>query len=163
MIIGIDNGKSGAIALLSEIGGVPPGAIWPMPLLPDGSRVDSRELRRMLQFIGPREEMRVVLEDCPQHLKQASALRSMATTTGLILGVLESLDLSPVVIMPHVWQKDILGKVPKGQTKPAALAAAESIWPGHDWRRTPASRTPCPDFIDAALIAEWGRRNPTRK
>jgi hypothetical protein len=52
----------------------------------------------------------------------------------------------------------MLGNVEKGQTKPAALSKARQLWPGETWLATARSSKPHEGLIDAALIAEWARR-----
>jgi hypothetical protein len=45
-----------------------------------------------------------------------------------------------------------------GETKPRALEVASRTWPEEDWLATPRSSKPHEGLIDAALIAEYGRR-----
>ena len=63
--------------------------------------------------------------------------------------------------MARKWQKEFFSK-PKGMTekfdtKAAALSAADKIFPDTDWTRTPRSKKAFDGFVDAALIAEYGR------
>jgi hypothetical protein len=46
----------------------------------------------------------------------------------------------------------------KFDTKLSALKVAQELWPQQDWRRTPRSKKPFDGFVDATLIAEYGRR-----
>jgi hypothetical protein len=60
------------------------------------------------------------------------------------------------------WQRQFFTK-PKGMkskfdTKLSALKVAQELWPQQDWRRTPRSKKPFDGFVDATLIAEYGRR-----
>lgn len=58
---------------------------------------------------------------------------------------------------PQQWQRDML--IPgKGDTKQRALVTAQRLWPGRDWRASERCRKPHEGIVDAALIAEWGRR-----
>ncbi len=184
MIIGIDNGLSGAIAVLSEVQGLPPVALHSMPVMrvpiwhrsrsrekasgakargkvkpEEVSEIDAAALKLILGSLTPRGETIVVFEDCPDHGDTVATMRSMAATAGKIMAVLELLGLAPKTyrIQSHTWQGAMLGKVPRGQTKVYAEAMARRLWPSQDWRRTRRSSTADTGFIDAALIAEWGR------
>jgi hypothetical protein len=77
---------------------------------------------------------------------------------GVIRGILEAYNIRHVRIAPRTWQAEMLGKVPKGETKAHARAKAREIWPDEDWLATPRSKKAHEGFIDAALIAEFYRR-----
>lgn len=183
MILGIDNGLSGALCVLSEIPGLPPVALIPLPVVrvvrnsrlmgrdkvkaraskakekAETNELDAVALRRIIRSLGPAEQITVFFEECPDHADRASTMRSMANTAGKIMAVLELCGLhgSTIRIQSHTWQPDMLGKVPRGQTKVYAEAAARRLWPAQDWRKTTRARVADTGFIDAALIAEWGR------
>lgn len=169
MIIGIDNGKTGGLVALSPIAGCVPVAMRRMPLK-DG-KVDVVELRTWLRSLWTgKDEVLIALEQCPDHADRVSTMRSMASTHGRIEATVELLAASmsvPVTLRSvrsgnalESWQRKMLGKVPKGQTKVAALEAARAIWPQESWI-PPGCHTPHDGIIDAALIAEFCRRNPT--
>jgi hypothetical protein len=67
------------------------------------------------------------------------------------------------ITSPLTWQKVFWTKpkMPKGRkfdTKAAALKAAKQLWPLQDWRKNSRCTTPHDGLVDAALIAEYGRR-----
>jgi hypothetical protein len=67
-------------------------------------------------------------------------------------------------IRPQAWQKTFWAKpkMPKGQkfdTKAAALRSANMLWPTEDWTKSDRATKPHDGMVDAALIAEYGRRN----
>jgi hypothetical protein len=183
MIIGIDNGLTGGIVALSQIAGLPPVASFVMPTIevwhPNVNKttkdkltgktkkskgkfikeVDTRKLIALLDSIqGPRDSMIVYFEQCPMHADQALTMRSMAMSAGKILAILEAKCFKVVRVMSHDWHPVILGKFPKGQSKETAAAVAATIWPHETWFPTGQYRTPHNGMIDAALIAEFGRR-----
>jgi hypothetical protein len=56
------------------------------------------------------------------------------------------------------WTKPKMPEGMKFDTKAAALNQANQLWPDNDWTATKRSRKPHDGMIDAALIAEAGRR-----
>lgn len=163
MILGIDNGLDGGIVLLSDCRGPVPIARLKMPTVKVKKGSAAREIDRLAlfdifrQIVAP-EGLVVCIEECPRHARSKAAMRSMAMSYGTILGVLASFQarLNWRVIQVASgnalagWQRQMLGTMPQGKTKAAALAAAQSIWPGVQWKHD--------GIVDAALIAEWGRR-----
>jgi hypothetical protein len=59
------------------------------------------------------------------------------------------------------WQRAMIGaNLPKGGTKPAAIARAAELWPDESFI-LPGCRTPNTGLVDAALIAEFIRIHTT--
>ena len=168
--IGIDNGITGGIVALGPCAGTAPIYAEPMPLCkaPDGTKqIDAVALYKLLDN---NNEVTVCVEECPHHAHRASTMRSMAMSYGMILGVLARFERSRGWTVASVksgnalagWQRQMLGNVPKGKTKEWALEAARSIWPNETWI-LPQCRVPHTGLIDAALIAEFGRRKGERR
>ena len=63
-----------------------------------------------------------------------------------------------VLVEPREWQVEILGRIPAGSTKTAALALVSEVTPEEDWTKKGRSTKPHDGMIDAYLIAEFGRR-----
>jgi hypothetical protein len=171
MIIGIDNGLDGGIVALSPLAGLAPIAKYPMPTrsvtYPARKTTKARTTREIdtpgvvaiLDAIGGnRSEITVYFEHCPFHASDATAMRSMALSAGKILAVLEAKRFKTVRILSFDWHPIILGKIPQGQTKSVAIAKARELWPDEDWAKSEKAKTFHDGMIDAALIAEYGRR-----
>jgi hypothetical protein len=167
MIIGIDNGLDGGLAVLSPVAGVAPVAMTPMPTRAaagGGREVDVLRLVEWIRAVPWEEPPLIVVEECPQHSRDKRAMRSMAFTAGMIIGSLTA--KFPQCRLVRVrsgnsrdsWQRAVLGRVPAGGTKAAALAAARSLWREETWLAGPRCRVPHDGLVDAALIAEHGRR-----
>ena len=161
--IGIDNGLTGGLVALSDH----PGLLiesWPMPIQSKnkGNEVDALALWKIVSKYGMTSlafGITVILETPGKHSPGAQALCSMWDSFGAIRGVLESHGIRHHRIAPQTWQKAMLGKLEKGQTKPAALSKARQLWPDEKWLATPRSTKPHEGLIDAALIAEYARIN----
>lgn len=162
-VIGIDCGLDGAIVTLEG------GGIKSMVAMPSIKRGTKREIdiEALVKFF---RECRVdevgstfaIVEDPGPHAPSAAGLRSMTYSYAIIKTLLVVNEMSFVSVSARTWQKEFFSK-PKGMkekfdTKAAALAAADAIWPDTDWTRTPRSSKPFDGFVDAALIAEYERR-----
>ncbi len=159
--IGIDNGITGGLAAIRGDG----KPIWlkPMPIqrTKKGNEIDVRAVKNWLDgvlLIHDTTETIVVIEE-PAGSKFPKMASSMAGSFHAIRTVLELMGLAYERVTPQAWQKVMLGKLPKGQTKIAALTRARSLFPKQSWLETPRCTKPHDGMVDAALIAEFGRRN----
>ena len=73
---------------------------------------------------------------------------------GLVKGVVLGLRLPLVEVTPQEWKRKILKGYPKGSED----TVAKKLWPNQSFLATERSRKPHDGIIDAALIAEYGRR-----
>ena len=189
MILAIDNGVSGSLALLSTIPGLPPAALVSLPVMraplyhravskkkvsgPKAKKkvksafaneIDAVALKAIIVGFGVSKITAVVFEDAPEHGDRASTLRSMAGSAAKIMAVLEILGLAGITyrIQSHTWQSAMLNdgkKIPTGQTKPLAVEMARLLCPAQDWRRTPRCEGPDTGHVDAYLIGVWALRH----
>lgn len=136
-ILGIDPGKSGAIAM------VEPGVdVWDMPATP-------ADLAALLKTFDP-AYTRVYLEQAQAMPKQGvSSTFGYGRDFGVILGVLATVGLSHRLVTPAVWKRQM------GVTadKSAARAMAQRLFPSASLGRVKDHGR-----AEALLIAEWGRR-----
>lgn len=175
-IIGIDPGLNGAVAVLCGDG---PLEVWRTPTLTAtttrGERkfYDEGPMRDMLtHWESPTaciEEAHVrpirrkgkdgqLLPVGPGQLIDAGRLMY---GYGLWRGMLTALRIPYMEVPPRVWQKVMLVGMPKGDTKMASIRVAQHLWPDESFKRTERCRKPDDGMADAALIAEWYRRQLT--
>jgi len=160
--IGIDNGLTGALVALSDHPGAPIAmAVMPTQSKAKGNEVDAHGVFDWIAKLESKskDSVCVILEIPGKHSPGLQALCSMWDSFGAIRGVLAARFYRHHRIAPQTWQKAILGNVEKGNTKPAALSKARQLWPDESWLATPRSTKPHEGLVDAALIAEYGRRN----
>jgi len=159
IIIGIDNGISGALVALSAYSGMVLDSIL-MPTRTNGTsrECDAIAVCEWIEKFQYSDEVAVALETPSKHSPGTLALCSMWDCYGAIRGILEAYGIRHIRIAPRTWQSVMLGVVPKGETKAYARAKAAQIWPDEDWLATPRSKKAHEGFIDAALIAEFYRR-----
>jgi hypothetical protein len=99
----------------------------------------------------------IAIEEPLKHAKSSQAMRSMGISFGKIMGMCETRDLKVKPIQVLDWQKKMLGKVPKSQTKVFALRKANELAPDEDWRKNERCTVPHDGIIDAYLIAQYTR------
>lgn len=151
MIIGIDPGQSGGLATLDE-------TLWmePMPVCDEGG-VDAKELARLIHAC--RGAKAAYLEKVHAMPKQGvSSTFTFGKNVGITIGVLASFGIPIIEVRPQEWQKRIYENCPhRLEGKDRSKWAFERLFPGID-ARAPRGRTPHLGMIEAALIADYGRR-----
>jgi crossover junction endodeoxyribonuclease RuvC len=154
IIIGIDPGLSGGLAALVD--GLP--MLLPMPVA-DGE-IDGNAVRLWLderRWAGGKAM--VFLEKVHSMPKQGVASTfTFAAGWGLIRGILTGLCIPYQLVTPQAWQKELLAGLDRTDTKAAAYLFASRLWPTVDWRASDRCRKPHSGIVDAACIAEYGRR-----
>ena len=159
IIIGIDNGISGALVALSAYSGmVLESILMPTRITGSSRECDAIAVCEWIEKFQYSDEVAVALETPSKHSPGTLALCSMWDCYGVIRGILEANNIRHIRIAPRTWQSVMLGVVPKGETKAYARAKAREIWHDEDWLATPRSKKANMGFIDAALIAEFYRR-----
>jgi len=158
-MIGIDPGKKGAIACLDHGGGL----CWvkDTPLIgakrPEYDGALMREILLSPEALS--EEVRVYIE------RQASMPDQSSTSTfsqgegfGLWKGLLLALQIPFEIVRSQEWTKAIYKGMPRGLGKRRGVLAVQQMWP----KQVQLFRGPRggerDDRCDAALIAEYGRR-----
>lgn len=172
-ILGIDNGISGAITAIS----LATGKIitkFDMPFFTvqmvnkagkkrNISEVNGLALKEIIMSIDDPKKMIVGLERCPDHANQAATMRSMAHSEATIYNAVLFCGIPRDLVFrvpSGVWQKAILGKTRKGETKLRAEIEARILWPSENFLASDyvgKGKAPSPDIIDSALIAVWVR------
>jgi hypothetical protein len=156
VIVGIDNGLSGGLVALSEMGPIVSMLVMPIKEAKKGNEIDPVKVWGWLKELGPREQITVVIEE-PGGSKSASAARSMAGSFHTLRTICEIKGLCYHRITPQRWQKELLA-CGSGDTKKAALVIAKHRWPDDSFLATKRSKVPHSGLVDAALIAEYWRR-----
>lgn len=157
IFLGIDNGISGGLVAISDQSQII--AMLPMPALRarKGNEIDIAAVWSWVADLDSREKITVIIEE-PGGSKSAQAAASMSGSFHALraLCVLKSLRWHRIT--PQAWQKVMLPGCKAGDTKPRALAAVRQLWPDESFLASDRCRVPHDGLIDAALIAEYGRR-----
>jgi hypothetical protein len=164
--IGIDCGLDGAIAIVS---GNNIHAMIEMPTINnDGKReIDIHRLSNLFDNDNIRNSHIAYVENPGHHAPSASGLRSMTYSYAIIKTLLIANGIENHSVMARTWQREFWEKPKdskiKYDTKASALSVANRIWSKTDWRRTPRSKKCFDGYVDAALIAEYGRRRDSKR
>jgi hypothetical protein len=156
--VGIDNGINGGLVALSAMpgAGIIASRVMPIQKTRKGNEINiSAVWDWVTEFYV--SNATIILEE-PGGSKSASAAASMAASFAALRAMCELKGIRHHRITPQKWQKALLN-CGKGDTKPAALTLARSLWPDQSWLPTERCRVPHDGMIDAALIAEYARRN----
>ena len=154
--IGIDPGFTGGIAIIirDEV------ALFPMPVIKSKNKrfFDEQRIKLILDSqatIDYGYTYHVFIELVQAHPKQGVvSMFNFGAGWGLVRGICAGLGLSYELVRPQEWKKVMM----KGQPKGSEYLVASRLWPRVNWLATERSRKPHSGVVDAALIAEYGRR-----
>jgi crossover junction endodeoxyribonuclease RuvC len=152
LILGCDPGLDGGLAALNDDG--LELTVMPVVLVGKKRQIDEDLLVGWFR----RQAMRpvhVIIEAV--HAMPGQGVVSMfsfGTSWGLVRGICAGLGLSYELVRPQEWQREMLCGRPKG----SEYLVASRLWPQAEWRGSQWSRVPHSGLVDAALIAEYGRR-----
>lgn len=154
LIIGVDPGQTGGIALLDADTGRPV-AIFPMPCV-DG-QVDGDVLASLLQAHGAEvRPCRAYVEQVHSRPRQQGQF-TFGVNTGIVLGVLMSFGVPIVRVAPASWKAAFKLKrehdEDKSVVKTAARQLAATLFPSH---AKSFARVKDDGVAEATLIALYG-------
>ena len=146
-IIGIDPGQKGAICVYGET----------IVLLPMSA--SCHELCEILRLYNS-PNVHVFVEKAQAMPKNgAVGMFRYGQGFGEILGALIALRMTHTLVQPRTWTK-VMHQGTRAETpKSRSLEAAWRLFPDVDFMRSARCKNPDEGFIDALLIAEYGRRS----
>lgn len=163
-VVGIDPGHGGALVLLSD--GAPP-QIADLPLRKgelDRPVVDELKVEeRLVIWKQQHPALRVYMERSQSRTDDTpmTAL-GIGRGAGALIAIVRLVRLPLWIVPPPTWQDAMLiDAEPHPDAEPGkerAAGRALELWPAAPWPRRPRVRRLCDGPIDAALIAEYGRR-----
>ena len=156
MIVGVDNGLDGGITAISAY----TGAVIDKTIMPTKHRNKRREVdtRKVYEWLMELESpFLFAIEEPLHHAKSSQAVRSMGISFGKLLGLAESRQWETKCVSVQKWQKKMLGFVPKGKTKEAALCKAEALATDECWQKSKRASKAHDGMVDAFLIARYIR------
>jgi len=154
MIIGIDNGacSGAAVAISSWDGAVIGYTRLPSHKVGKKTELDMIRFRDwVLDFKLP--PVNIVIEEPLHHAPSSQSMRSMAMCYGQLIGLCTGMAWPWEGLPVREWQRDMLGKFPKGMSKKYALAKAKELAPEEQWFATARSQKPHDGIVDAYLMA----------
>jgi crossover junction endodeoxyribonuclease RuvC len=154
IFVGIDPGLDGGLAALTPEG----LALQVMPVVKvlKGRQLDEQAIVQWLAPFVPRACAYIELV----HAMPKQGVVSMftfGTGWGLVRGICAGMGLPYELVRPQEWQAAML----KGQPPGSEYLVASRLWPNAEWRATERCAKAHSGLVDAALIAEYGRRRST--
>lgn len=164
-VVGIDNGVSGGLVAVDGHGALIFKSVMPIKKSRKANEVDIAAVVRLLEVsfgVEDLEEMHskdivFVIEE-PGGSKNAKAATSMAGSFHSFRGMFETLLVQWERITPQQWQKVMLPGCKSGETKLRAASRVKELWPHESFLPTDRCTKLDEGMVDAALIAEYGRR-----
>lgn len=156
LIVGIDPGLSGALAILDHDDVL---LLEDLPTVQFSDarikhRIDGAGLARMLEPFAGEVFMAIVEKVGARPGEAASGAFSFGFTSGCIAGVLAALNIPTTLVTPATWKKS-LGL---GSDKDLSRSRALELFPSQAGK---LSRKRDHDRAESLLLAEWGRRTKT--
>ena len=150
-VVGVDVGKTGAIALIGHFGSV---SIWETPMI-KGKGKSEYDLQTLVNEIFPklpRDPFFFVEKTQPMPPKMGGSVANFHRGVGrgwewMLAGMRHRYQL----VSPRTWQKEMLKDVEGKDTKQKSLVQAKRLFPK-------AKIGKHHGISDALLIAEYGRR-----
>lgn len=152
----IVNGLDGGLVLLLD-GVVAQVVVMPTFSVGQGRReYDAPVLVQKIRGMRPNH----VFIERAQSLPQQGVASTFNTGRGfgLVCGIVAALGLAHTIVGPRTWQGALLRDLSKTDTKAAAAIVCGRLWPDQDWRATERCTKAHTGLCDAALVAEYGRR-----
>ncbi len=147
IIIGIDPGKTGAIACFT------PYQIATCIPMPDPQGIAAC----LVNFRGLTAH--AFLEKAQARPGQGvSSMFNYGTGYGTILGILAALEIPHTLVTPQSWMKVMHAGTAIGKTKDRSIEAAKRLFPGVSLRATAKSLKDNHGMAEALLIAAYGQR-----
>ncbi len=169
MIIGIDNGLNGGVAVLSPTGEILATFVMPKTTGPRGKGVDANivDARAFSQIVGDYGAEHIAIER-PAGSQDVNAVQSMADSFATCRTIIVCRGRTLHALTAYEWQRSYWPapprakkgepKLPKFDTKYAAALAARKLWPDRVFLAGPRCTVAHDGIVDACLIAEHLRR-----
>lgn len=153
IIAGIDPGKTGAIAFIKgrKI------KAFPTPTLKISKTKSEIDGRAVFELLKKYKTDHVFIEKVHSMPKQGvSSTFVFGMGYGMMRGICVGLELPYTLVTPQAWKKEMCAGMPKG--KDISIIVSKRIWPKINLLPTKRCRKESDGMADAALIAEYGRR-----
>jgi len=161
--IGIDPGAKGGLAMISASGAVL--NLRPTPTIAGkfNVRLFAQALKEMEAHAAQHGEgidLVIIEQVGAMPGNGVTAMFSFGYGAGAIEGILSSFQWPYQLVRPQLWQKDFhVGTSAKLDAKARSILAAQRLFPKESFLASSRSTKPHDGIIDAALMAEFGRRS----
>ncbi len=155
IFVGVDPGLKGGLVMIEDDG---PPRLMTMPSVKVGTKtqIDEQCVRDWFSYCVVFKPNVIVTIELVHSMPKQGVVSTFnfGLGWGLVRGICCGLGLPYQLVRPQEWKKVML----KGHPKGSEYLVASRLWPDADWKRTPRCTIPHDGLVDAALIAEYGRR-----
>ena len=153
MYIGIDPGKGGGIAIISEVG---VEAVTPMIIA--GKDIDLSATAEWLDYhLGDMHAVACIEKVSAMPKQGVTSMFNFGFSTGAMHGVIATLGIPRHLVTPQKWKKVVLSNTKKD--KEAAIDYCRRLYPAISLLATERSRKPHSGMADALCIARYALLN----
>ena len=156
LYLGIDPGLQGALAFVSHEGDVISASPLPTRTIRDKKQIDSANLYHMIKAYVDNIRFTSVEHVHAMPKQGVVSTFSFGKGFGMILSILEVLNLRYNEPTPQAWKKDILGQSTPDKAK--SLAYAMSVPMKRDFVHIRRGLTPHDGVADAICLARYARK-----
>lgn len=171
-VVGIDPGNSGAFCIITKLEGDIIDVVFEsMPVIRSVVKTKKRDGKDKTKTTTQLDYNRLaeifgVLLDCTVFIEKVSAMPKQGVVSmfnfgsqiGALRALLHSFKIEHYEVTPQAWQKVMHEGAPAGQdAKQRSLIVARRIFPKINLVKA-GCKFPDEGFVDALLIAEYGRR-----
>lgn len=162
--IGIDPGKTGALAVICR-GDI---KLYKTPMIGSAGKKAEFDIQEMAAII---RRYSATVADCYLVIEKAHPFPKQGIASsgnfmmgyGIWLGIIATMVIPHEIVTPRTWQKEFFkGLDSTRDPKKNSEIVAKRLFPGIEFRATERCKNPHSGFIDALLIAEYGRRKVNR-
>jgi crossover junction endodeoxyribonuclease RuvC len=153
LYIGVDPGKTGAVAIMSK------ESVWAVTVMPLMDKdVDWSALAAWIRENTGGPKVIACIEKVHSMPEQGvKSVFAFGFVTGAVHGILAAMDIPRYLVTPQAWKKEILAGTP--QDKKAAIDYCTRVYSYVSLKATPRSTTPHTGIADAICLAEYGMRH----
>lgn len=155
IILGVDPGSSGGFAVITAHPG--------LSVLSTCVLEDEAQALKWLSESGCAPHMAYVEQAQAMPKQGVTSMFNYGVSYGKVLGWLEAFGMPYQLVKPRRWQAEIHRGYAGDSPKAKSVTAASRLFPGHDFRASDRARKPHMGVLEAALIAEYGRRHYNSK
>lgn len=154
LFCGIDPGIKGAVVFLDSR-----GAIFHKILMPEDVTALADFFTKFCYVHSEKYKIRVFLEKAQAMPGQGvCAVFNYGKHFGSIIGILATLGCKVELIPPQAWTRAMHKGYNQSNSKEKSKALALDLFKGESFLASVRCKKPHEGFVDAALIAEYGRR-----
>ena len=157
--IAVDNGLSGALCVSSGQLIIAKSTMF-TKAKKKGREIDVVAAWEWIREVVQPHQLQYLLAivEEPGGAKSYKAAISMSASFHALRAMFELQRIPFLRITPQKWQKQLL-KAKSGDTKPAALKLAKTLWPDENWLASKRCLVPHDGLVDAALIGYFAYKH----